>query len=282
VGWSDNATTGAWQPTVWENGTRTVLDPSLPVCQAAGVTPSGHMIYGSSTETTTPYPQAQATIWTRSDSSPTGWDHTRLGVLPGTSELVGRSIIEDASFDGRILLGLNYLTNFSVRYFIWTPTTGIEPFQDYFARFGVTFAPTFMVERIAAISDDGRVFAGYGSDAYNPGTVSFLVTIDDVSDVPTEVQAANFAFESNYPNPFNPSTTIALRVETADQVRLEIFDARGSLVRMLHDGHLSAGLHEYRWDGKATGGQPVASGVFFARARNGSGAAVTRTLMLVK
>jgi uncharacterized membrane protein len=282
VGWSDNAATGAWQPTVWENGTRTVLDPSLPVCQASGVTPSGHMIYGSSTETTTPYPQAQATIWTRSDTSPTGWDPNRLGVLPGTSELEGRSIIEDASSDGRILLGLNYLTNFSIRYFIWTPTAGLEPFQDYFARFGVTFAPTFQVQRISAISDDGRVFAGYGSDAYNPGTVSFLVTIDDLSDVPAGTRTANFAIESSYPNPFNPATTIALRIDEAGPVRLEIFNARGNLVRVLHDGPLPVGRHEYRWDGKATGGQPVASGIFFARARNGSGANVTRRLMLVK
>ncbi len=64
----------------------------------------------------------------------------------------------------------------------------------------------------------------------------------------------------NHPNPFNPATTVAFSLGADENVRLEIFDARGRKVTTLAEGFLAAGDHEYRWN--ATG---FADGVYLCR-----------------
>ena len=71
--------------------------------------------------------------------------------------------------------------------------------------------------------------------------------------------------EQNWPNPFNPSTTIRFGLERASRVRLEVFDLRGALVTVLADGRMEAGTREVTWNGAADGGRPAASGVYFYR-----------------
>lgn len=72
-------------------------------------------------------------------------------------------------------------------------------------------------------------------------------------------------FFENYPNPFNPATTIAFRLPQGGRVNLSIFNILGQKVKTLVDGTLSTGRHELKWDGTSDSGQPVASGVYFSR-----------------
>ncbi|MCK5617845.1 MAG: T9SS type A sorting domain-containing protein, partial [Candidatus Krumholzibacteria bacterium] len=69
----------------------------------------------------------------------------------------------------------------------------------------------------------------------------------------------------NYPNPFNPATTIAFGLDEPSDVTLAIYDAAGRLVRMLVDRHYEAGRFEEPWDGTVAGGLAAASGVYFYR-----------------
>lgn len=69
----------------------------------------------------------------------------------------------------------------------------------------------------------------------------------------------------NFPNPFNPTTTIAFSLENSSDVSLAIFDVRGSHVRTLVDGRREAGVHRTRWDGMDQRGVQVSSGVYFYR-----------------
>jgi len=69
--------------------------------------------------------------------------------------------------------------------------------------------------------------------------------------------------EQNFPNPFNPTTTISFGLEKGSEVSLRIYDAAGHLVRILHDGHLEAGIHTQMWNGNDSHGNSVASGVYF-------------------
>ena len=73
------------------------------------------------------------------------------------------------------------------------------------------------------------------------------------------------ALEPNYPNPFNPSTTIAFSVAAPGRVTLRVYDVSGRLVRTLLDGTMPAGRHEARWDGRTDRGAAAASGVYFCR-----------------
>lgn len=53
----------------------------------------------------------------------------------------------------------------------------------------------------------------------------------------------------NYPNPFNPSTTIPLTLESAERIRVRVFNILGEEIAILHDGFLAPGTHHLRFDG---------------------------------
>ncbi len=74
----------------------------------------------------------------------------------------------------------------------------------------------------------------------------------------------------NYPNPFNPTTTIPYSVNRQSKVRLEIFDIRGGLVRVLVDQVQSAGDHSVLWNATDSSNRAVASGIYFYRLNIGN------------
>ena len=78
------------------------------------------------------------------------------------------------------------------------------------------------------------------------------------------VEATEFGITGNYPNPFNPSTTIEYNVEASGHVTLKIYDIMGRVVRTLVNEYKDAGRSNYRviWDGKDKHGQQVAAGLY--------------------
>ncbi len=86
---------------------------------------------------------------------------------------------------------------------------------------------------------------------------------------------------SNYPNPFNPSTTIPFEISNSGRVILRVYDARGALVRTLRDEAVSAGIHKIVWDGRDAAGVQVATGVYFVRLVAGD-VTMTRKLVMIK
>lgn len=69
-----------------------------------------------------------------------------------------------------------------------------------------------------------------------------------------------FAVQHNYPNPFNPSTTISFDLPENSNVRLIVYDVLGREVAQLVNGAREAGYHSATWDASI-----MASGVYFAR-----------------
>lgn len=102
----------------------------------------------------------------------------------------------------------------------------------------------------------------------------------DLTDAPA-APAPAMALGANYPNPFNPSTTIPVSVERASAARLDIVTPDGRLVRVLHEGELPAGTREFHWDGLDANGQGVASGVYLVRLHSADGLQ-SRRLVLMK
>ncbi len=78
-----------------------------------------------------------------------------------------------------------------------------------------------------------------------------------------------FALEPNYPNPFNPSTTIRYALPQAAKVELKIYNILGQVVRKLVDEEQTAGFYEKLWDGKDQSGRPVSTGIYFYQIRAG-------------
>ena len=93
--------------------------------------------------------------------------------------------------------------------------------------------------------------------------------------LPTE-----FALQQNYPNPFNPETTIGFQLPQATDVRINIYNILGQLVRKLVDDEKQAGFHKIVWDAKDDVGRSVPSGVYIYRIQAGSFSNVKKLLLL--
>lgn len=85
----------------------------------------------------------------------------------------------------------------------------------------------------------------------------------------------------NYPNPFNPQTTIEWSQAESGPVELRIYDASGKRVRTLVADEREAGPHAVRWDGRDNTGGRASSGVYFIRLTSG-GVVETRKIILLK
>lgn len=89
-----------------------------------------------------------------------------------------------------------------------------------------------------------------------------------------------FALEGNYPNPFNPTTTIRFSIPQASDVRLTVYDMSGATIKVLVADPLTAGRYEVTWDGTTGLGTPAGSGVYFCRLTAGSYSATTKMIMM--
>ncbi len=76
------------------------------------------------------------------------------------------------------------------------------------------------------------------------------------------VLPTQFALKQNFPNPFNPSTSMAIDFPTASDYKLTIYNVAGQIVRAF-SGHSEAGSVTMTWDGRDAGGGQVATGVYF-------------------
>ena len=86
---------------------------------------------------------------------------------------------------------------------------------------------------------------------------------------------------SNYPNPFNPSTTIKYSMPNAGHLKLSIYNVRGHLVKTLIDGVRPAGADQtVEWDGTDERGSSAASGVYFYEARAMGDVRIGKTTLL--
>ena len=70
------------------------------------------------------------------------------------------------------------------------------------------------------------------------------------------------SLENAYPNPFNPNTNIRYQLENPGNVKIDIFNARGQLVRSFSSYHDAAGYYQINWDGRDSSGKAVSSGVY--------------------
>jgi hypothetical protein len=92
-------------------------------------------------------------------------------------------------------------------------------------------------------------------------------------------EAASFVVE-NFPNPFNPKTTISCFVPEPCAVTVEIFNVQGQHVKTLKDGSVEAGRHAVEWDGTGATGSSLPSGVYFCKISCG-GVEASKKLVLL-
>jgi len=89
------------------------------------------------------------------------------------------------------------------------------------------------------------------------------------------------SLQGNYPNPFNPTTTIKFVLSEDSYVTLEVYNIKGAKVCTLVEGEYEAGFHNVLWNGTDDSGKPVSSGMYFYKMNTGKNIA-TKKMVLMK
>lgn len=93
----------------------------------------------------------------------------------------------------------------------------------------------------------------------------FMDTSFAVSNNDNNAQVVNTALLGNYPNPFNPETTISFALAKKGNVKIDIFNIKGQKVKTLINNSMDKGRHELVWDGNDKNNKQVSSGVYLYR-----------------
>jgi hypothetical protein len=106
---------------------------------------------------------------------------------------------------------------------------------------------------------------------------AYVVSLDPASElIPNTLK---FSLE-NYPNPFNPTTTIFYTQPQAGSVSLEIFNIKGQKVRTLVNSHQASGSYQAVWNGRDDAGRQAASGIYFYKLQTPGYTTMKKMLLL--
>ena len=89
-----------------------------------------------------------------------------------------------------------------------------------------------------------------------------------------------YVLYQNFPNPFNPVTTLRYQIPERSKVCIRIFDLTGRLVRSLVDHNQDPGVYETAWDSENSAGRNVASGIYLVQMEAGDFTAVQKIILL--
>ncbi len=119
----------------------------------------------------------------------------------------------------------------------------------------------------------------YLRDAKNVPVWSFT-TVEPTNVEATHELPALTELYINYPNPFNPETTISFSLAEAGDVTIEIFNIKGQRIVKLVDEYKEAGNHRITWNSRDQKNRPVASGVYLYRMRTGDYTESSRMILM--
>jgi hypothetical protein len=145
----------------------------------------------------------------------------------------------------------------------WTPTDALEYLETYY-----------------------WTVVAYNSTGAGTTDLIWSFTTEDITNIYDETGLPIITrLRGNFPNPFNPETVISFQVSSSysqtHNIRLDIYNARGQLIRSLINGNVTPGVHYVTWNGRDDFGNQVGSGIYFYRLIAGD-TTETRRMLLMK
>ncbi len=120
-----------------------------------------------------------------------------------------------------------------------------------------------------------EVIDGQFTQLYIPMNETVDVKENDI------IQLANDLYLTNFPNPFNPSTTISFSVtQNSDFVNLEVYNIKGQKVKTLINEEMQKGEHSIVWSGLDSNSKPLSSGIYLYKIKADNQETVKRMLLL--
>lgn len=121
-------------------------------------------------------------------------------------------------------------------------------------------------KEFAAVRFNNSIYVFGGENQFDEvvPTVEKLDLTTEVSNESDQIPD-NIILYHNFPNPFNPSTTISFKISRKSKVFLEIFDIFGKKIKTLVDDEIDSGIYQFTWNGTDDLNNQVASGIYFYR-----------------
>lgn len=134
----------------------------------------------------------------------------------------------------------------------------------------LVFRPTMEIEDSRIYFSEGQLRDGnYGVNQ-----------VERLGEVQIQTRPEVFALADNYPNPFNPETTIKYALPEAVDVRLDIYNMLGQMVRTMVAENQSPGRYVVRWNATDDSGNDLSTGIYFYRLRAGEFLETKKMLLL--
>lgn len=160
-------------------------------------------------------------------------------------------------------------------------TAGPDGFVDLIFKFD----RQALIDALGSLEDGQLIMiqiAGYTTDSIQfAGGDCMLIRGQKGPSIASAGDGGDDVSLGSYPNPFNAATTVTYYLPQDGHVSLEVFNILGQKVATLVNGDQPAGRHDMVWTGRTSGGDAVASGVYFFRLQTG-GSVLTRKMMLLK
>jgi hypothetical protein len=126
------------------------------------------------------------------------------------------------------------------------------------SEYGISYDHSMVIDESGIIQYSGR---GVSVSNINNKIEELLAT-----SVENEtINDLRFELITNYPNPFNPETTIRFSLDKPQTIKLNILDSRGRLVGNVINGNYPSGRHSVMWNGRSGNGARASSGIYYAQ-----------------
>ncbi len=125
---------------------------------------------------------------------------------------------------------------------------------------------TITIDKNISWNQGDEVFADYKGFAPDVGAIEYDTTqLVGVNGFDKSEMNESFCLFQNFPNPFNPTTSIQYSINGIANVRLEIFDILGREVTTLVEQEKSKGTYSVSWNAKNNAGNSVTNGIYFCK-----------------
>ncbi len=136
-------------------------------------------------------------------------------------------------------------------------------------------APSRLIQSYAVLDPNTMKLIGTKLNIDDNGV--YFVSLDMDAE---EIIPATTAMDQNFPNPFNPTTTIKYSLNQDGPVEIAVYNLKGQKVRQLISANMPAGFHEVVWNGKDSFGKQASSGIYFYRMKTSQKTFVKKMMMI--
>ncbi len=209
--------------------------------------------------------------WYENDGDENFNDHTIMTSEDGANSVYAVDLDSDGDMD---VLSASGGSDDNIT---WYENNGYENFSTHTITTNVESAHSVYVADVDSDGDIDVLSASYYDDK-----IAWYENLQITGIINDNIITSNLIDLNNYPNPFNPTTTIEFSIQNNSKVELSIYNIKGQKVKQLVSGirQLPEGQHSVVWDGKDCNNDSVASGIYFYKLKAGEYSKTRKMLLL--